>query len=646
MVEWLAAVSLRLLSAILQALPVETALGLGRIVGFVLSRANSRRRVAYVNLKAAFGNRYRADERKKIVQKHFIHLAQNIVEMLRFPKMRQSYLDRYVTVDHRERYEHIARKNEGTVLITPHFGNWELSQILSSLVGKPLYVLAREQKHSRLNDFLNDLRSSHGSVTIQKGGGVRDLIRELERGGMVGALGDLSGGPRGLVIRFFGRKTTAPSGIFAIAQKTHSTILPCFMVRLKGPYHQIFIEEEFAQAEGGEEAVHKTVQSYYQLLEKWIAKYPDQWLWIYKRWKYGLTKRILVLRDERAGHTHQSEAIAEEFNKLTASEMGEYEFEFQTIDVRYKSEWRKKLFFAFALVFYPFAQGRLGILDFFFKPACAQALKESHADIVISAGSSLAPVNLLMKRENSAKSIVLMKPPFPYSLNFFDLLIVPAHDIVPKHASRVIRTLITPSRVDGALLHASGENLKCRVPLGANGVKRLSVFIGGKTKSYRLDPAQFHKWLATLKSLAEKSGFELLVTTSRRTEPEISAIVKQQLAGLPYTKLLVIANESNVENVTYGMLALSEVALVTEDSVSMVSEAVSAGKNVLVMRLGDGRLSKKHYHFQRLLESNALIQLADAENFSARLAAINESSPNDIALRQGKLIQEALRKLL
>src|SRR3989338_3765521 len=138
-----------------------------------------------------------------------------------------------------------------------------------------MYVLARGQQHSRLNDFLNELRSSHGSITIQKGGGVRDLIRELRVGGTVGALGDLSGGRSGLVIRFFGRKTTAPSGIFEIAQKTHSAIIPCFMIRLEGPRHQVFIEEELvlAKAQNEEEDVGKTVQNYYQLLEQWITKY-------------------------------------------------------------------------------------------------------------------------------------------------------------------------------------------------------------------------------------------------------------------------------------------------------------------------------------------------------------------------------------
>ena len=640
---------LKVLSAFLQALPLEAALGLGRTVGTFLSYVNPRRKTAYVNLKAALGTRFNAQERKAIVRKHFCHLGQTAVEVLRFPKMGQDYLEHYVQVEHRERYEQTVQKNQGTVLITPHFGNWELSQILSGIVGRPLYVLAREQKHSRLDDFLNELRASHGSISIHKGGGVRDLIRELRKGGMVGVLGDLSGGRTGNIVRFFGRKTTAPQGIFEIAKRTGSIILPCFIVRLQGPRHQVFIEKPFVLADTGNEAkdLHESVQNYYRILETWISKYPDQWFWVYKRWKHCFTKRILILRDDRAGHTSQSEAIMKEFKQLQTSLPPDYEFEFRSVDIQFKSNWRRKLFFVSAFFALPFIQGQLNFLNFFLKPDCTATLRDLHADIIISAGSGLAPLNLLLKRENLAKSIVVMKPSFPYAARFFDLLIVPVHDVFPKQASRVVRTFVTPSRVDEDLLRISRDRLKAIAPLSSNGKRRVSIFIGGNTKSYQHKPEDFRKWLSVLKECAEDGKWELLVTTSRRTEPEISAMIKEELAQHPATKLLIIANESNIENAAYGMLALCETAFVTEDSISMVSDAVSAGKSVLVMQLGNGKLPKKHIRFHQALEASALIQRADATNFRAKLKALNGAQKKDsISEQQSHLIQESLRKLL
>ncbi len=648
MFDWLTVSFVRILSLLLQALPLEAALSLGRVVGILLFHANYRRRVAYVNLKAAFGVRFNAEEREEIVRKHFCNLAQTVVEVLRFPKMDQKYFERYIAVENRERYEQTVQKNQGTVLITPHFGNWELSQILSAIVGKPMYVLARQQKHSQLDDFLNELRTAHGSITIHKGSGVRDLIRTLRKGGMVGVLGDLSGGRSGNTVRFFGRKTTAPSGIFEIAKRTNSTILPCFMVRLEGPRHRVFIEKPFPLVSTGNEEkdIKKTVQNYYDLLETWITKCPEQWFWMYKRWKYCFTKRVLVLRDERAGHTNQSEAIAHEFKKLGGSLPKDYEFEFHSVEVKFKSKWHQKLFFLFAFFAYPFIQGKLGFLRFFLKPECTKALCDIHVDLIISTGSSLAPLNLLLKKENLAKSIVVMKPSFPYRARFFDLLIVPIHDVLPKRHTHAVRTLVTPSQMDDRLLQASSQKLREVVSLDSNGAKRISVFIGGRTKSYQFQPIEFRKWLTMLKACAKESCSELLVTTSRRTDPEISAIVKEELGQYPATKLLVIANESKLDHVTHGMLALSDVALVTEDSISMISEAVSAGKQVLVLKLGNGKLPKKHSRFHQVLESNALISLADATNFSEKLASLNGLKRDDMVERQSKLIQEALRQLL
>ncbi|MBI4368557.1 MAG: mitochondrial fission ELM1 family protein [Candidatus Omnitrophica bacterium] len=650
MTEWMALNLVRGLSAFLQWLPLEPALALGRAAGVLISRFSRRRRIAYVNLKAAFGGRFNAEERKRIARKHFVNLTQNAVEILRFPKLDQHYFETHIEVQGRDRFEKIVERGGGTILVTPHFGNWELSQILSGIAGKPMHVLARQQKYSRLDDFLNELRMSHGSTAIHKGGAVRDLIRTLRKGGLVGALGDLSGGRSGSIVRFLGRKTTAPTGIFQIAKRTHSAILPCFMVRLNGSRHRVFVEEPFPLPDSGDEArdVAESVGGYYRLLESWIQKYPDQWFWMYKRWKYCFTKRVLVLRDERAGHTHQSEAIRREFENLSKSKTlsADYEFVFDSVEVRFKSPLRKKIFFAAAFFIQPFIQGRLEWLRFFFQPASAEAIENAQADIIISTGSNLAPLNLLLKKENLAKSVVMMKPSFPYFPGFFDLCVVPAHDRFRKHSKHIVRTQVTPSPVNEALLESSGKQLRKVVSLNQNGAKRISIFIGGSSKAYRLKPDEFRKWLRTLRTCAEELNLEFLITTSRRTDSEISMILKEELAQHQATKLLVIANEANLDHATYGMLALSDAAVVTEDSISMISEAVGSGKPVLVIKLGNGKLPAKHQRFHRSLESNALVTLADGATFRSKLEILDRLRKENPMERQSQLLREALQKLL
>lgn len=623
MVEQILLAVIKVLGALLRRLPARLAFQIGRGLAFLASPFISRRRIAYANLKAVFGMRYSSRERKKIVFQNLEHLTQNFVEVLRFPVMDEAYRNRYVEICSLNHFEQLRDGKRGGILITPHFGNWELTQIIAALLGEPIHVVARRQKHSQLDEYLNQIRMSHGSVTIHKGGAAREVVRILGEGSLVGALGDLSGGKDGMRVRFFGRKTTAPSGIYSIARQEGVPLLPVFAIREHGFHHKIFVEEPFFVKTGGASEqvdVQETIQNYYGLLEKWITKYPDQWLWFYKRWKYSLTRHILILRDGKKGHESQTEALEEEVKRFMAASGSDYEISFERVNVEFKSAWHQKLFFIFAFFFFPFAQGHLHVLDFFLKPACSKLLKEHYADIILSAGSSLAPLNLLLKQENMAKSVVVMSPPVPYRGSFFDLAIVPEHDQAKRAAKTVVETLIAPGGVPDSIFLKASEQFKKEFSL-VDGKERISVFIGGKSKAYQINPNKLRLLLRELKDFAAASNMELLVTTSRRTSDVLSSVVKDELKGHALCRVLIVANEQNFENAVYGMLALSHLVVVTEDSISMISDAVRVRKPVIVVRVGNGKLARKHRRFQKFLFKKSLIQTADEFNFCCQAEA-------------------------
>ena len=101
----------------------------------------------------------------------------------------------------------------------------------------------------------------------------------------------------------------------------------------------------------------------------------------------------------------------------------------------------------------------------------------------------------------------------------------------------------------------------------------MSVFIGGRTKSYRIEPEEFKKWLSALKSSADKTGYELLVTTSRRTDAQLSAMTKESFAGHPSCKLLIVANESTLDSLTANLTALNRTMGYARDVLARVSQA-------------------------------------------------------------------------
>jgi len=134
--------------AILSRIPYRAALGLGSFAGRCVFYLSNRKRVAYADLKAVFGNRFSEKERWRIVRDHYKHLGRTAAEMIRFPRLDRQFLERLVQIHDIERFYGAMDVQKGVILLTAHFGNWELLQIISSILGKPVHVLARNKSRT------------------------------------------------------------------------------------------------------------------------------------------------------------------------------------------------------------------------------------------------------------------------------------------------------------------------------------------------------------------------------------------------------------------------------------------------------------------------------------------------------------------
>ena len=280
---------------IFERIPFAAGLRIGDFLGRGIFYVSNKRRVAYINLKAALGDQLTPRKRWEIVRDHFGSMGQAAVEVMSFKQMRRKHHDLNVKIHGIERYEELLRSGHGGVLITAHFGNWELLQLWSGLRGTPIYVLTREQKYPRLNGLINELRESHGSVSISRGAGIRGLIRALREKKMIGVLGDQSAGKtEGIILPFFGRRTTVPVGAFQLAHRTDALIMPFFIVRTGGPEHEVYSEEVLKDDPSlePEARIEFQARQYMKVLEDFIRRFPDQWLWENKRWKYCWDRRL------------------------------------------------------------------------------------------------------------------------------------------------------------------------------------------------------------------------------------------------------------------------------------------------------------------------------------------------------------------
>lgn len=639
---WLA----KFLIFLLGLIPLEAGLKLGELLGKAVFYFSGKRRVAYVNLKNALGEKLTPRERWRAARSHFGLIGQNVLEVMSFPRLTRAHIEKNVRINGLEKFQALADSGRGGVLLTGHFGNWELLQVVAGLLGTPIHVLARDQKYPRLNELLNKLRETHGSVSVSRGAGLRALVRALREGKLIGVLGDQSAGKtEGIILPFFGRKTSVPVGAFELAIRTNALLMPCFMVRCAGARHEIFVGDILKDdpSKNNAERVEFLAEQYIKALEDFIGRFPDQWLWENKRWKYSWDRKILILSDGKAGHFKQSEVIAGLF-----SDFREFHgrpglgFRIEKTLVEYRSGWHRIALFILAPFLKPWIQGRLCWLRPFLKEESQKALEKATADFIIAAGSGLAPVQQLLAEETGAKKVVIMKPPFPYAAMDYDLAVVPAHDsgLMPK---RNFRCVIMPSGYQSRDRSAELERLK--VEIGDTKKIRTAVFVGGRTRGFDITIPDAEKLATVLKRVA-KNGTEYMLTTSRRTSGPVEQFLKNALAQDPACRFLVIANEDNPPYAAGGMMGVADVIIVTGDSLAMISEAVGTGKKVIMLDLGQGDLPAKHCRFHEVLARRGLVTVSCLNDLEKNLAELIKQPATPTLEREKTALMQRLGELL
>lgn len=623
LVDYLGYILLRAITVFFVHIPAELALYVGRIIGVVGYHLDRHHRnIAYHNLKVAFGKEKTPEELKEITRRLYQNFSQNIVELLRLPAVDAAYLKRYISIDGEEHLQKAIRQKKGFIFLAVHFGSWEVSNVLGAMFGYTYKVIAKEQKRfKRLSALLTSYRQITGANVVNKGWGTREIIEGLQNNEVVGMVAD-QGGKSGVFIDFFGQQASMSAGAIRIALKLGVTVLPVFLIRIKGPYHLLKIKPALDLNEGGdfEEKVRINLAKAIGYAEEIIRQYPDQYAWFYKVWKYSLQRKVLLLSDGKAGHLRQSEAVA----KVLEEQLKKKDFipTTQTIEVRFKSRLARRA----AMVSSLFSNrglchGRQKCLKYFLQDKSYQDLCGASADFIISCGSALAGINLILGAENRAKSIVVLKPGI-LGTKRFSLVIIPKHDLPPPEKN-VFVTLGAVNLFDADSLKEKRTEWIKQFPQLDSSRSKMGILIGGNTKNSALEKKSLAFGFDAVKEKAEARDMEILVTTSRRTPLPIEDLVKEKLSGFARCKLMVIANEKNIPDAVAGILSLSRVILVTDDSISMISEAASSGQSVLVLRDKSSPLTlSRHDRFLKELSEKNHILLTTAAELSQNLESL------------------------
>lgn len=647
MIDLIAYFAVRVLNFVFGFIPVGILLWIGRRLGVVAFAFNKKRRlIAYANLKAAFAREKQPEELRAITKRVYQNMVQTFVEVLNLTKVNRKYVDRYVEVVNMERIRNASVSGRGTILLTAHFGDWELSSLVSSVEGFPIHVLVREQKMKRLNELLNRLRESNGCKVIRKGMDVKNLIRELrDSKHIVGILADQDAGRNGMFVDFFGRPTSSHSGTMEIAMRTDSVVLPNFIVRTGGARHKLYLEEyiDFRNIKSAD-PVRDALQAYMSLLERYVRQYPDQWLWLHKRWKSTPVRTIVVLSDGKAGHMNQSLAIARQIQKVRITQGFKAEdTKVVVIDVRFKSGVTRTLLSAGARFASWRCHGRMGLMKACLVKESYDTLMKTYADFIVSCGSSMAGVNVFMSKENNAKNIAIMNPGMA-GFGQFSLAVIPRHDKPPAR-NNIVTTTLAPSLIDRDSLRDQGARLKQQIKIEKNVV--VGALIGGDNPEFKMTKEAASKVILGLSEFCKMHDADLLLTTSRRTPKDVEALFKDKLSNNKFCKFLVIANERNFEGAVAGILGLCSIVTVSGESVSMVSESIHSGKKVVVFDLEKKKPGLTKYdRVLAGLEREGYVSRAEPPDLGAKLEKAWKSHRPAKEVDDRERTLEAIRRLL
>ncbi|MCF7907755.1 MAG: mitochondrial fission ELM1 family protein [Candidatus Omnitrophica bacterium] len=527
---------------------------LGKTIGLGFYYHPRKRRVAFRNIKLAFPEKSYS-EVHSILKRSFCYLALDVIENLI-----ASRIYPYVTIKGEENLT-----ADGGIFVGIHAGNWETA--ISLFAHKHTFaVFAKQQKNKELDRFLNEVRQD-GKINVVFS--LKELIRYLKQKNLIGIVIDHGAEKDAPVVEFFSHLVPTPRGSVYLAKKFNKKIFPDFCYRKERFYHVSEIGKPIDVVGRDDKEV---LRSLYKIYENYLRKYPWEYFWYYKRFKRKINRDVVILSDGKIGHLKQSKAL------LKILEEGENPVRSQVIKITYRSQVHRFIADILAtcigsnMVF----AGRL--LSLLVDKKSWQALDSVCMDIVISTGSIVAPVNKLLASYLGARSAVILRPNVP--LRKFDLAVIPEHDRIRSPQAVSIK---------GALCYP--ENLtdkinKCKSIFQLSEEKKISFFVGGPLLDGKEFFTNLRSFVFGLKIFAEKNNYKIILSSSRRTPKEVEEYLQQEFNHFSHTEAWVRASQANFDFVFEGFNALADIAFVSNDSISMISESVSINPFTVCVWLG------------------------------------------------------------
>ncbi|MBN1589235.1 MAG: lysophospholipid acyltransferase family protein [Pirellulales bacterium] len=288
-IDYLVYIVVRILICFAQTLRIETGQAITRwFAWFFCDVIRLRQKVVDENLRHAFPE-WSERERRLVMRRMWEHLFLLVLEVAHAPrKIHETNWRSFVSLKNEASLVRALLDDRPTLIVTAHFGNFEVAGYVLGMLGFPTYTVARTLDNPHLDRFLNDFRGRTGQFMIPKNGGYDQILDVLGRGGTMTLLADQYAGPKGCWVEFFGRQASAHKAIALLALENDCPVVVTGARRLDRPMRFELAIAGVADARQVQEelgAIREVTQWYTSCLEAIIRQTPEQYWWVHRRWK-------------------------------------------------------------------------------------------------------------------------------------------------------------------------------------------------------------------------------------------------------------------------------------------------------------------------------------------------------------------------
>ena len=257
---------------------------LGRAAFGVMGR---RRRIAIENITAAFGPEVAGKPARDLARRTFVQIGRSFMEFLALPSLGHEGILRRVELIGYEPVLEWARQGKGAVMITAHYGNWELCGAALRAAGGPVRYLLPPQSNKGSDEYFDRIRGRLGIEAVKIGFGMRGALKALRQGAFLGMLPDQDARRIGIHVPFFGRPASTHTGPARLAYRTGCPIGIGLIERESGARFRSRMVATLVPDPASDEPreVERLTRAISETIEAAVRRRPDHWYWLHRRWK-------------------------------------------------------------------------------------------------------------------------------------------------------------------------------------------------------------------------------------------------------------------------------------------------------------------------------------------------------------------------